>query len=186
MSSLTLLLIRHAEKPGHDPLGPGLTIDGRPDKKSLVIRGWHRAGAWAVLFGANPSNDFPQPEAIFAAAPDTIGQDPSQRPYETIQPLAERLNLTPTLDFPKGEEKRLAQRLAQLAGVVLVCWEHKALAEALLPALVGTQQIDGLPSEWDDARFDVVLRFDRDAPDTPWSFRQLFPRLLANDSDRPL
>jgi len=186
MSSLTLLFIRHAEKPDHDSLGPGLTIDGQPDKKSLVIRGWHRAGAWAALFGANSTDDFPQPQTIFAAAPETEGANPSQRPYETIIPLAERLQLTPVVDFPKGEETRLAQQLAQLAGVVLVCWEHKSLVASLIPALVGTQRIDGVPTVWDDSRFDVVLRFDRASPGQGWSFRQLFPRLLANDSNVPL
>jgi len=43
-----------------------------------------------------------------------------------------------------------------------------------------------LPKTWDGRRFDVVLRFDRAAPDAPWTFRQLFPRLLSGDSDTPL
>jgi hypothetical protein len=186
MSSLTLLFIRHAEKPDHGPLGPGLTIDGQPDNKSLVIRGWHRAGAWAALFGANPSDGFPQPDRIFAAASEADGADPSRRPHETIIPLAARLGLSPVLDFPKGEEQQLVQCLVQLTGVVLVSWEHKSLVESLIPALIGTQRIDGVPAEWDDARFDVVLRFDRAAADAPWSFRQLFPQLLAGDSAIPL
>jgi hypothetical protein len=43
-----------------------------------------------------------------------------------------------------------------------------------------------MPKKWDGARFDVVLRFDRSALGAPWSFRQLFPRLLSGDSDTPL
>jgi hypothetical protein len=31
-----------------------------------------------------------------------------------------------------------------------------------------------------------VLRFDRAQSGAPWSFRQLFPRLLAGDLDVPL
>ena len=50
MSALSVLIIRHAEKPGESWLGPGLTSDGSEDRTSLVIRGWQRAGAWSALF----------------------------------------------------------------------------------------------------------------------------------------
>ena len=52
---LTLILLRHGEKPDDPvapPLGHGLTALGeQDDKHSLVVRGWQRAGAWAALFG---------------------------------------------------------------------------------------------------------------------------------------
>ena len=67
MSALTILIIRHAEKPGEAWPGPGLTPDGVADKKSLVIRGWQRAGAWSALFGGGlGGDDFPEPTAIYA------------------------------------------------------------------------------------------------------------------------
>jgi hypothetical protein len=53
MSALTILIIRHAEKTGEIWPGPGLTPEGVVDEKSLVIRGWQRAGSWAVLFGTD-------------------------------------------------------------------------------------------------------------------------------------
>jgi len=183
------MLIRHAEKPGQDSPGPGLTAEGVPDKKCLVIRGWQRAGAWAALFGNAPaSGDYPRPTALYTAKPDDDdgAGNPSRRPYETILPLSQKLRLDPIVDFPKGEEERLANQLAQLTGCVLVCWEHKAIVEALLPSLLGGQRIAGIPGSWDDARFDVVLRLDRSIPTAPWSFRQLFPRLLGGDTDLPL
>ncbi|MGH7089024.1 MAG: histidine phosphatase family protein, partial [Stellaceae bacterium] len=87
----------------------------------------------------------------------------------------------------KGQERELAEKLASLDGVVvLVAWEHEAIVEKLLPAIAAGQHIQGMPTHWDGARFDVVLRFDRAAPGLPWSFRQLFPRLLSGDSDVPL
>jgi hypothetical protein len=43
-----------------------------------------------------------------------------------------------------------------------------------------------MPSKWDGARFDVVLRFDRAFPGAPWSFRQLYPCLLSGDSAAPM
>jgi hypothetical protein len=188
MSTLTILIIRHAEKPGEAWPGPGLTPDGVADKKSLVIRGWQRAGAWSALFGAGlGGDDFPQPGAIYAANPSsTAGEDPSQRPFETIAPLAARLTLTPIVKYPLGAEHDLVAEIVGLTGVVLVCWEHKAIAKTILPAIAKGQTLHGMPVKWDGARFDVVLRFDRSLPGAPWAFRQLFPRLLAGDSDTPM
>src|ERR1700751_6060492 len=113
MSALTILIIRQPEKPGESWPGSGLTPDGIIDKKSLVIRGWQRAGSWAALFGAGLGGpDYPQPHVIFAADPRTPkgGREPSQRPFETILPLAERLGmqLEPIKTFAKGHEVELA------------------------------------------------------------------------------
>ncbi len=74
MSTLALLIIRHAEKPGEQWPGPGLDESGQSDAKSLVIRGWQRAGAWAALFGAGlGGQDYPKPGAIYAANPGAGG-----------------------------------------------------------------------------------------------------------------
>jgi hypothetical protein len=189
MSALTVLIIRHAEKPEEEWPGPGLTKDGVLDEKSLVVRGWQRAGGWAALFGAGLGGDqFPQPAVIYAANPTsgTDEEEPSQRPFETVEPLAERRHLTPITRWGHGDEARVAVEITELTGVVLVCWEHKLIAKALLPALLGTQSLPGVPSKWDGRRFDVVLRLDRAVPGAPWSFRQLFPRLLSGDSEIPL
>src|ERR1051326_1971230 len=97
MSALTILLIRHAEKPEDPDLGPGLTERGVDDKHSLVVRGWQRAGAWAVLFGSgSASTDFPRPDIVYAATPggtDAADDSISKRPYETVVPLCQRLNI---------------------------------------------------------------------------------------------
>ena len=188
VSALTILIIRHAEKPGEAWPGPGLTQDGVADKKSLVIRGWQRAGAWSALFGGGlGGDDFPELTAIYAANPSaTAGEDPSQRPFETIMPLAARLTLTPIVKYSLGAERDLVAEIVGLTGVVLVSWEHKAIANTILPAIAKGQSLHGMPVKWDGARFDVVLRFDRSAPGAPWSFRQLFPRLLSGDSATPM
>jgi hypothetical protein len=188
MSALTVLIIRHAEKPDEEWPGPGLSADGQPDKKSLVIRGWQRAGAWAALFGSSSAVDgVPIPTVIYAANPGSgEEEEPSQRPFETIKPLADRLHLAPITRWAQGQESQLAGELLDLTGTALVCWEHKAIAAALLPALLGTQNLPGVPSTWDGKRFDVVLRLDRSVPGVPWSFRQQFPRLLAGDTEIPL
>jgi hypothetical protein len=185
MSAVTALLIRHAEKPDHGWPGPGLAENGEKDHKSLVIRGWQRAGAWATLFGAGiESGTYPVPARIYAADPaDAEEGKPSQRPFETIKPLADRLRLIPITRWGHGDEDKVTGDINGFTGVVLVCWEHKAIIANLLPALLVGQQVPDLPPKWDGERFDVVLRLDRASPAAPWSFRQLFPQLLAGDSN---
>jgi hypothetical protein len=100
--------------------------------------------------------------------------------------LAARLNLRPVVKFGLGQEPALVAEVVGLTGVVLVSWEHKAIAAQILPAISHGQTLTGMPRKWDGTRFDVVLRFDRSAPGAPWSFRQLSPRLLSGDSGTPM
>jgi hypothetical protein len=188
MSALTVMFIRHAEKPGGSFPGDGTTFEGTIDDKSLVIRGWQRAGAWAALFGSDLcSADYPRPNVIYAAKPEPVTKKAkfSHRPFETATPLAERLQLPLRAEYGVSQEHELVDDIRKLTGVVIVFWEHKAIVTDLIPALKGNQSIPGVPTKWDSERFDVVLRFDRAMPDAPWSFRQLSPRLMSGDSDAP-
>jgi hypothetical protein len=159
----------------------------------LVIRGWQRAGAWSALFAAHLGGiDFPQPGAIYAANPNPspgavpadaaeTNKESSQRPFETVTPLAARLDLVPVTTWAVGQEGSLVKEITALSGVVLICWEHKRIISHILPKITGGQALLGLPSKWSGKRFDVVLRLDREKPDGAWSFRQLFPQLLSGD-----
>jgi hypothetical protein len=187
MSSLTVLIIRHGEKPGRGWPGPGTTPEGNSDPESLVIRGWQRAGAWSVLFGADLSDsNYPKPDIIYAANP--IGEDPdtSQRPFQTVTPLAEKLGRDPVKKHAVGQEEDLVTDVTAQSGVVLIAWEHKAITRDILPLLAKGQQLPDMPTKWDGTRFDVVLRLDRSSPDSPWTSRQLFPCLLSGDSAIPM
>jgi hypothetical protein len=192
MSALTVLVIRHAEKPDpNDPdLGPGLTATGMEDKDSLVIRGWQRAGTRAALFGAGMAGlDFPKPDIVYAADPAQSSSREgfhSKRPFETIVALCNRLHISPIIAHGVDDEVALVNEVQQLTGVVLIYWEHKRIVDAILPELTKGQKLPHLPTRWDVTRFDVVLRFDRVQTGAPWSFRQLFPRLLTGDLDVPL
>ncbi|HSZ52053.1 MAG TPA: hypothetical protein VK801_10820 [Caulobacteraceae bacterium] len=178
--ALILMVIRHAEKPGEAWRGPGLTEQGEENGKSLVIRGWERAGAWAALFGSRLGGaDYPTPGALFAARPEGSA---SQRAADTLRPLAERLGLLLDLSFAQGEEDKLMERALALSGVALVSWEHKKIAEAIVPR-IPVQPGVALPAQWPSDRYDVVLRFDRAARAERFSFRQLRPRLLSGDSE---
>ena len=66
---------------------------------------------------------------IYAANPDgTTGEEPSQRPVETIIPLSGRLGLKTVTTCEAGQESKLAAELVGLTGgVALVCWGHKAI-----------------------------------------------------------
>ncbi|XUM21483.1 histidine phosphatase family protein [Bradyrhizobium oligotrophicum S58] len=189
MNALTLLIIRHAEKPDGDVTGPGLTHEGKPDSKSLVIFGWERAGAWTALFGSGLSGtDYPAPQAVYAADPDSTkdGSDPSRRPYETVLELAARVGLAkPDTSFAKGEEAGLVEALLSLSGTALVAWEHKAIITDILPRLP-VSNAGQLPTHWSGKRFDVVLRFDRAAGAAEFKFTELYPCLMPGDSDKPL
>lgn len=188
MSSLTVMFVRHAEKAGGRFPGDGTTAEGARDKKSLVIRGWQRGGAWAALFGSGLCNaDYPRPNIIYAAKPKPVTEKAkfSHRPFETAGPLAERLQLPLRTNWGVTQERELVEEIKRLTGVVIVFWEHKAIVSDLIPALKGDQVIPGVPTKWDGDRFDVVLRFDRAVPDTPWSFCQMSPRLMSGDSDAP-
>jgi hypothetical protein len=193
VSALTLLIIRHAEKPNENWPGPGLTEEGTADDRSLVARGWQRAGSWAALFAAGlGGDDYPQPRIIYAAdpseepGPNGAGQQPSKRPFETIKPLSDRLHMQTVTKWAVGQETELVSEITKLTGVVLICWEHRHIASSILPQIANGQALPGLPPKWSKERFDVVLRFDRLMTGAPWSFRQLFPRLLSGDSDVPL
>ncbi|WP_257164603.1 histidine phosphatase family protein [Bradyrhizobium sp. SRS-191] len=189
MDALTLLIIRHAEKPDGDVTGPGLTHKGKTDSKSLVIFGWERAGAWTALFGSGiGGSDYPTPQAVYAADPDSAedGSDPSRRPYETVLELAARVGLAkPNTSFAKGQEAALVAALLPLSGTVLVAWEHKAIITDILPRLP-VSNADKLPTHWSGKRFDVVLRFDRLAGGADFKFTELHPCLMPGDSDKPL
>jgi hypothetical protein len=151
--------------------------------------GWAGTGAWTALFGAELGGSaFPEPDAIYAADPKApagpAGDKPSQRPFETVVPLGDRLGKAPVTTWAPGKEGKLVDEIeAMHDGVVLVCWEHKAIISGILPAIARGQDIPGLPTKWDGTRFDVVLRFDRAAPGAPWVFQQQFPMLLFGDSN---
>jgi hypothetical protein len=174
------MIIRHAEKPGEAWPGPGLTEAGETNPKSLAIRGWERAGAWAALFGSGlREGEYPAPEVLFAARPEGSA---SQRAADTLRPLATRLGLNLDLSFAQGEEDRLMDKVLTFSGVALVSWEHKRIAEGILRRLPVHPGVV-LPARWPSDRYDVVLRFDRPAEAEQFAFRQLCPRLLSGDGE---
>jgi len=158
----TVLLIRHAEK----------LTDGRMDLSPV---GFERAKALPQLFGsAAAPHNLPRPDFLFA----THVSKKSNRPVETITPLAEALKLPISSDFADDDYASLAKLLlsGKYAGkVVLVAWHHGKLPE-FAAALGATPPY----TPWPDTQFDRVWRIDyRDGKAT---LADLAQGLLPGDS----
>ena len=112
----TILVIRHAEKP-----------DAGPD---LNEKGKKRADAILKLFDKSRPDPFPTPDFIFASA----DSGKSDRPAETIAPLAAALKLTPDEEFKNKTPKKLAEELNKQkydGKTVLICWHHGEIPDLL-------------------------------------------------------
>lgn len=146
-----IMIIRHAEKPPKSPgkAGPwDVQADGQPGGgKSLIVPGWHRAGALNAFFAphnSKPANaEIAKPDYIYAADP----KGETQRPCETIMPLAAWLgykqggphfNVSYSVD---GGEKDLVKGVLGLSGVVLICWEHNNIMPHIMGAINETVPI---------------------------------------------
>lgn len=176
----TIMFIRHAEKPNHHT--QGVDENGNNDPDSLTARGWQRAGALAVLFRSDVR--LPVPTAIFAPAPSA--SDPSQRPLQTITPLARKLGFDVQSSHAKDDFAGMLADAMSTLGVVLVSWEHKVLAASLASGLGPGISIDGsVPSGWPDDRFDMVWVFEHVAHDS-YRFTQVPQLVLAGDSSQPI
>ena len=132
-----IMLIRHAEKPPDPPNKSGawdVKEDGTSGKgHSLIVAGWERAGALIGFFA--PYKTIPAKSKI--ATPDYIyASNPkgeTERPCETVTPLARWLKYTP--DSPRfnlaydidKDEKKLADDVLKQSGSVLICWEHNRI-----------------------------------------------------------
>jgi hypothetical protein len=192
-----IMVIRHAEKP--DDKHDGVTSHGQPNKESLIVGGWQRAGALAALF--DPANgplqnaNLAVPKVIYAADPEapSIAADDdgkvgskSKRPLQTITPLAERLGLKDEVNvsFAKGQEKQMVESVLAEKGVVLVSWQHQRIPE-IAKHLVGSKPpAKPIPSKWPGDRFDIVWVFTPPAtPTHRWSFVQVPQQLLREDAN---
>jgi hypothetical protein len=157
--STQILLIRHAEKTG--------------DKADahLNARGYQRAAALIRLFPAR----FERPRYIFASHASAH----SNRPFETVSPLAQTLKMKIDSRFRNEDYSGLAKHLLSTpvysGSTVLVCWHH-----GNLPRLAAALGVPNPPSPWPDAQFDRVWRVEsrNDGAD----FEDLPQGLLPGDS----
>jgi hypothetical protein len=179
-----IMVIRHGEKP-QGALPPyGVTTDGEQDVNSLLVTGWARAGALAVLFapsrGSLQSPELAQPQTVFAAADDA--GNASKRPFETVSVVAQKLSLNIDATYAVGQETQLAAAATSCDGVVLIGWEHKHIP-LIANAILGNTSA---PQNWPGDRFDMVWVFDLDAGSGAYRFSQVPELLLPGDSPEPI
>ena len=180
-----VMVIRHAEKPADDPPPHGVEMKGDHDKESLTPLGWQRAGALAALFaparGQLQSPLLATPTKLYASG---IGDgSDSERPQETITPLAAKLDATIDTNFLKGQERAMVAAALAQEGVVLVAWEHKAIP-GIANQILGNDTT--APQEWPGERFDLVWVFDLEPATGAYVFSQVPQQLLAGDSPDPI
>jgi hypothetical protein len=156
-----VFLIRHGEK------------TGKKNDTHLNARGEERANALPGLFPAV----FPAPDFIFA----TKATANSNRPVETVMPLAKALGLTVQAAFANDEALLLARELlasGRYAGkTLLICW-HKGK----IPALATALGVAGKLPEWTEQHYDRIWRLHY-PPCGNVVFANLPQRLLPGDAE---
>jgi len=177
-----IMIIRHGEKPPKHPgkTGPfDVQEDGSPGNgKSLIVPGWQRAGALNAFFApyqSTPSNpEISTPDYIYAASPN----DESQRPSETVTPLAAWLNYAQgSAQFNVsytigGQEAEMVASVLALSGVVLICWEHDNIMPNIMGAINSKVPIfnySSIPNPFPDV-FYLVWVLDLKDGSYTWSF----------------
>ena len=162
-----ILIIRHGEKPGD----PG--VDSKDDRPDLSTKGYERAAALAFELPAA----FGKIDHLFATHKSTN----SNRPRETITPLAAALNLKINHDYANGDFEKIAEHILRhpkYSGErVLICSHHSTI-----PQLAAALHVANPPSPWPDEVFDRVWIIDYDAGGSA-VLRDVPQQLLYGDSD---
>jgi hypothetical protein len=140
-----VLITRHGEKPG-DP-----SADSAADGPGLSTQGYERAASLAFYVPTT----FGKPDALFA----TQASSNSNRPVETITPLANALGLTINDSYADDDYPALATEVLtnpQYADkLVLICWHHGKIPDL-------TSALGGVPptGHWKSHVFDRVWQID--------------------------
>jgi hypothetical protein len=187
-----IMIIRHAEKPPNPPNKTGpwdVLVNGQSGGgESLIVPGWQRAGALNAFFAPHKSKpsdpEIATPDYIYAANPS--GE--TQRPWETVTPLAAWLNYSQgspqfNVSFSVGGgEPDLVKSVLALSGVVLICWEHDNIIPNMMSAIDSAVKIthfSHIPHPFPNV-FDLVWVLDLDKNTYKWS--SVKQHLMAGDS----
>ena len=158
---LTILMIRHGEKPiSGDDLSP---------------RGWDRARALPSLF----SHRFARPVGLFAQGPDAGAR--SNRAVETLQFLGQDFGLAVN-PYGRDEYQNMVQEVmtnsAYDGKFVVVCWQHAVLSN--IAQAFGVNSVPNYPKNAFDRAW--LITFDRSGGQP--TFNDLPQQLLPGDSSQ--
>jgi len=170
-----ILCLRHAEEPAKpvDAEGPGFDANGTSES-ALSIRGWQRAGALAATELCHLLSRTSRDRlAIFV--PDYDGEPERHRSYQTVLPLAQRLDVKIRHPCNKDEVQKLQQAVLQHDGVAVVCWQHRNLT-TFAQRLVGDMRL-----KWPAGRFDLIWDFRAVGTGGTYTCHRIGQKLLAED-----
>lgn len=167
LSDVTVLIVRHAEKPDQGPL--------------LNAKGEKRATAYANYFDPLTLNGLPiTPQRLIA----TSDSDDSSRPRLTLTPLAQRLKLPIEQPYSNNETDKLVKSLRKnnQAQTLLIAWHHGRIDKLIAafgadgPALTGQKK-------WPENVYDwlIVLRFDQQGQVIESRSQKIQEQLLPGD-----
>jgi hypothetical protein len=181
LAPLTVMFVRHGEKP--DDHGPphGVNRHGEHDAHSLSVRGWTRAGALVGLFAHAPTVQHPDvvvPQRIVATKPSEEAK--SKREYDTASPLADRLRIVVDDDHEHGHEHLLRDSILSDARDTLVVWHHGKLAQMVRGFPI--RNLDDVPQDWPDDRFDLIWILSRTQEEADYLFSCADQQLLDGDA----
>jgi hypothetical protein len=213
MGAIKIMIIRHAERPdtyegkqfyGVNPTGDAAGKEGR---KHLITLGWQRAGALVPLFSASwgLAQGLAIPDHLFASDPEINGNiddvaGPSQRPYETLMPMAAKLGKRIDTSYKKDEYGKMVAKALGKKGAVLIAWQHEdiplrnkagkgGISQEILDQ-TGTPPGDfNIPKNWpkgpQGARYDLIFVFDRPSGEGPIQKFHLLGQMLLGGDDVP-
>jgi hypothetical protein len=145
-----------------------------------------------------PKPPLATPQFLFASDPtakhadDATDEGPSNRPYETLIPLAAKLGRPPHVSYGKSHYPKMVTAALACDGVVLIAWQHEdiplttktgdpGISQEILTQTRTTATL-GVPTTWPSARYDLVFVFDRPSGSGAITGFTLFPQqLLADD-----
>jgi hypothetical protein len=179
MKASKIMIIRHGEKPSKQLYPRGVDQYGIKDSSSLIIKGWQRAGALAVLFappnGIVLNDKLATPQHLFA--PGVGKHSNSKRSEQVISVLAEKIGVKINTKHLKGEEEKVAEKAMQCDGTVLIAWEHDNI-HLIANVILGDESA---PQAWPEKRFDVIFVFDYDEASEKYVFSQTTQMIMPGD-----
>jgi hypothetical protein len=161
MKAKQIIFIRHGEK---------VNKAGEIEPVHLSENGFIRANELPNFFRTQRPQKINIPDIIFAMKQVKKSKDSSNRPIETITPLAELFKIPIVSNHILSEVDEEAYQISDLGHdkTALVCWEHKYMVN-IAQILGAPVEYWGLDPSFDDDNgsdcFDAIWVLTRDAND---------------------